>query len=150
MFSRHDDRQEKSNQIPKEILSFIDKLIAETFEIRLKSKNLELSIFGELYENEIVLIFSLLNSQDPNLNTISLFVSDDISTDSKLEKKVDHLINSSSEFFETILNSSEEQLLELYSPRWQITDLKSDNFYYKISRENIQLTIEANKLLSEE
>ena len=49
-----------------------------------------------------------------------------------------------------ILNSSEEQLLELYSPRWQITDLKSDNFYYKISRENIQLTIEANKLLSEE
>ena len=150
MFSRHDDRQEKSNQIPKEILSFIDKLIAETFEKRLKSKNLELSIFGELYENEIVLIFSLLNSQDPNLNTISLFVSDDISIDSKLEKKVDHLINSSSEFFETILNSSEEQLLELYSPRWQITDLKSDNFYYKISRENIQLTIEANKLLSEE
>lgn len=149
MFSRHTNREEKPNQIPTEILSFIDKLIEETFEKSLSQKNLDLNVYGELYENEIVLIFSLMKKHDTKLNTISLFISDDITPTTKLEKTVDSLINASSEFFETVSLSSEENLDDLYSPRWQKADSTSENFHYKISRENILLTIEANKLLDE-
>ena len=149
MFSRKDEVDNKSNPIPEKLLEFINKIIADTFEKSFSDKGLELKVFGELYDDEIVLIFSLQKKEDPNLNTISLFISDDIEANSKLEKKVDHLINSSSEFFETIIQSSETELLEIYTPRWQETDLPKDNFHYKISRENIELTIQANKLLGE-
>lgn len=149
MFSRHETREEESKQIPEELLKFINNLIHETFHKSFSEKGLSLSVYGEMYENEIVLIFSLIKSNDHNMNTISLFISDDIDKNSKLEKKVDYLINSSSEFFETICQSSDEEIVELYSPRWQKTDLTSENFFYKISRENIELTIEANKLLND-
>jgi len=149
MFSRHINREEKPSQIPTEILNFIDKLIDETFKESFSKKNLKLSVFGELYENEIVLIFSLVNSTDSSLNTISLFISDDISPTTKLEKTVDSLINSSSEFFETVTSSTKDEIDSLYSPRWQQAESPTESFYYKVSRENIALTIEANKLLEQ-
>ena len=149
MFSRFDDRVEKANPLSLELVNFIQNLIQETFEENLKNKGLDLQVYGETYDNEIVLIFSLLNSKDSTANTISLFISDDISQESKIEEKIDFLINSSSDFFETICSSTEEELVEIYSPRWQETKLSTNNFYYKISRENIILTIEANKLLGE-
>ena len=147
MFSRNNQQLKTPSPIPSEVLKSINSLINETFEKSLMNKGLELETYGEIYENEIILIFSLVQTKDKSLNTISLFISDDLTPETKIEKKINYLINSSSEFFEILTNSSTSDTNEIYSPRWQKTELEGDNFFYKISRENIKLTIEANKLL---
>lgn len=149
MFSRHNEREETANNIPPAILESIKTLIVDSFQEGLKKQGLTLDVFGELYDNEIVLIFSLEKGTESNVKTISLFISKDIETTEKLEKTVDHLVSSSSDFFEMITEKSAEDLFEIYSPRWQKSELENQNFYYKISRENINLTIEANKLLGD-
>ena len=147
MCSRNNNQLSTPSPIPSEILNSINSLINETFEKSLNNKGLELETYGELYENEIILIFSLVQTKDKSLNTISLFISDDLTPETKIEKKINYLINSSSEFFEILTSSSISDTDQIYSPRWQKTELEGDNFFYKISRENIKLTIEANKLL---
>ena len=147
MFSRNNNQKKAPSPIPSEILDTINSLINETFEKSLKNKGLELETYGELYTDEIILIFSLVQTKDKNLNTISLFISDEITPETKIEKKINYLINSSSEFFEILTSSTGLEDEQIYSPRWQLTELDDKNFFYKISRENIRLTIEANKLL---
>lgn len=147
MFSRHNERVEIANNIPSSILESIKNLVLGSFQKEFIKKGYDLEVFGELYDDEIVLIFSLENTNENSSKTLSLFISQDLDKDYKIEKKIDHLVSSSSEFFEIITTKSEEEIVDLYSPRWQESDLKKENFHYKISRENIKLTIEANKLL---
>jgi hypothetical protein len=37
-----------------------------------------------------------------------------------------------------------------YEPVWQELNYKKETYFYKVSRENIQLTLEANKLLGDD
>ena len=147
MFSRK-NHPKYSSLIPTEVLLTITKLINESFEKSFQRKKLTLESYGELYEDEIILILSL---STPSLeNTISLCISDDFTQKDDLKEKINYLVSSSSEFFEVFINSSEDEILELYSPDWKQTDLAENNFFYKISRENIKLTIAANKILAGE
>ena len=148
MFSRK-DRNEAPSLIPAEILSPIKNLLTETFSSNLEKSNYKLDLYGEIYADEIIIIFSLIDMNKSDGNTISLFISDEYDQKSNLEEKINSIVNASSEFFEIIFSSSEEKLLEIYRPNWERTDLPKNNFYYKISRENIKLTIEANKLLGQ-
>ena len=147
MFSRK-NTAEYSSLIPTEVLTTITDLINESFEKSFKERQLSLESYGELYEDEIILVLSL--STATLENTISLFISDDFTQKDNLKEKINYLVSSSSEFFEIFINSSEDEILELYSPDWKETELSTNNFFYKISRENIKLTIEANKILSGE
>tara|TARA_B100000886_G_scaffold258771_1_gene183708 strand:+ start:204 stop:650 length:447 start_codon:yes stop_codon:yes gene_type:complete len=147
MFSRKNGTT--SSTIPEQIIILINKIINDSFKTNFDSKNIYLETFGELYEDEILLIFSLLDKDDSNSNTISLFISDEIDPKTDLEKKVNELINASSEFFELLCSGTDEQLSEMYSPRWQKSTSGNEGFYFKISRENVRLTIEANKILGE-
>ena len=145
MFSRK-NHPEYSSLIPPEVLTTITDLINESFEKSFKERNLTLESYGELYEDEIILVLSL--STTTLENTISLFISDDFTQKDDLKEKINYLVSSSSEFFEIFINSSDEEIIELYSPDWKETELSKKNFFYKISRENIKLTMEANKILS--
>ena len=150
MFSRHNERAEIANNIPSTILDSIKKLVLDSFQKEFNKKGYELDVFGELYDDEIVLIFSLEKASENSSKTLSLFISQDLEKNNKIEKKIDHLVSSSSEFFEIITTKNEDEIVELYSPRWQKSDLNQENFHYKISRENIKLTLEANKILQGE
>ena len=145
MFSRK-NHPEYSSLIPTEILTTITDLINESFEKSFRERRLILESYGELYEDEIILVLSL--STATLENTISLFISDDFTQKDDLKEKINYLVSSSSEFFEIFVNSSDDEIIELYSPDWKKTELSKKNFFYKISRENIKLTIEANKILS--
>lgn len=147
MFSRK-NHPKYSSLIPNEVLTTITDLINESFGKSFKEKNLTLESYGELYEDEIILVLSLSTASLEN--TISLFISDDFTQKDDLKEKINHLVSASSEFFEIFTNSSEDEILELYSPDWKKTELSKNNFFYKISRENIKLTIEANKILAGE
>ena len=145
MFSRK-NKDAETRLVPSDVLSTITDLVNESFSQSFESKDMSLDLYGEIYSDEIVLIFSLSTKNSENM--ISLFMSDDIHQDEDLKLKIDHLVESSSEFFEILTNSSSEEINELYSPEWKKSDIGKNDFFYKISRENIKLTIEANKILS--
>ena len=145
MFSRI--KNTSPSLLPEELINAINSIINDSFGEQFSNKNLMLSSYGEMYENEIVLILSLIGHL--NDTSISLFMSDEIDEKTNLKDKIDQLVNSSSEFFEKFIHGTDEEILDMYTSDWQKADFPAADFYYKISRENIQLTIQANKLLGE-
>ena len=148
MFSRHNEAL-KGTALPEKWITDLKKVINDTYEDQLNKANLSLEIFGEIYPKELGLAFSLTDKSNIQGAAITLFTSSDLEEKTNPEDVLSQVINSSSEFFELIFNGFAENDESIYQARWEKTDLKGHNFYYRISRENIGLTILANKLLEE-
>jgi hypothetical protein len=58
-------------------------------------------------------------------------------------------LTSPGEFLERYLNLGETEMDEVYEPRWLEHDA-AQKIYVKISREDVMLTLEANRLLGED
>ena len=50
-------------------------------------------------------------------------------------------------FFDQVFASDDWSEFE---PNWQEVNYKDENYFFKLSRENVNLTLEANKLLGED
>ena len=88
--------------------------------------------------------FSIMSRATDCTDAITLMVSGDLNEKDDPKKTLDHILNSSSEFFDLIFN---DQGQDEFQPNWVKTDLKKGNFFFKITRENVELTLLANKLL---
>jgi len=145
MLSRNNE-EAKGLELPSEWLNDITEAINSTYKNLLDRKNLSLSSFGELHKGEVCLAFCLTKLNSDDSSAISLFLSLDLKENEDPKTVLDKTINQSSEFFDLILS---EQTEEIFQPNWVKSDLKENNFFFKITRENIKLTIEANKLLQD-
>ena len=143
MLSRHNE-EAKGVSLPTDWLDEVTTVINSTYESLLKQKKLTLKTYGELHKGEVCLAFCLYSMNKEDTSAISLFLSVDLKEKEDPKVVLDNTINRSSEFFDLFLSGQED---ELYQPNWVESDLAKGNFYFKITRENISLTIEANRLL---
>lgn len=106
----------------------------------------EFFVYAEVLPDELVLITSAVK-RDVLLSPITFFISVDISDQTspkKSTKILGEMMDITELFFE---ETFEDENWSDYTPLWLETFAKEQNYFYKVTRENIYLTIEANKLL---
>ncbi len=143
-FSTHEEQKEGTT-FPTNWIENISLLISETFE-ELNNKSITHQIWGELFSNELLVICSLMPTRT-NI-PITLIVSAPI-TQHKDNRHVKDILDRSIEMLglliEDFLNSNSDEYE--FTNSWQEHKNKQTTLYFKTTRENIEATLEANKLL---
>ena len=147
MFSRkNNDSQGLS--LPEEWQEQTVAMLNQNFESFCKHQNKSFDVYGELFNDEILVIVSWLdNDHQEHATPISCFLSADVFKKDESEKILQDLVELASVFFDDYFQTKDWNEFE---PNWLKTEYKKSEYYYKITRENIALSIQASKLLDED
>lgn len=144
MFSRKDSQF--LLELPKEWSESMTELLITNYAKYLENTDKTFQVFGKLYHGELVVIASLLNPKSETQIPTSYFVSIDLAEGQDYTKYLDTIVDSVADFFETYF--SDANWMD-YLDQWTEEDYKGIKFFYKINRENIELSIKAEQLLNQ-
>lgn len=134
--------------LPHEWLEEFTKTLNTVYDQKLTDENRFFDVYGEIYEKEFVVIISYIHRQDQMAAPVSLFISHDNLEDSKKFKAaLKDLVNLAGEIFDDIF--SKEDWSD-YNSNWTENKYHNSTFFYKITRENISLTLQAEALLNKD
>ncbi len=136
--------------IPQDWLESASRLLNEAYDKQLKKENFYFDVFGQIFTEELLVVVSYLSEKNEGHAPITLFLSCDkshIETEKKVKETLENYLEISGLFFDEIFSNKDWNEFE---PNWQEVEHNKEKFFYKISRENINLTLEANKLLGED
>ncbi len=146
MFSRKNYAVDEGGNIPDEWKAKVAALLNQNFKEHCETQKKSFDVFGKIYVDELVIVVSWLEDSDFNQAPISLFLSADIFEQKNTEEALKHLVDISGLFFDEFFSADN---WDGYEPNWKETSYKKNDYYYKITRENVALTMEADKLLKE-
>lgn len=148
MFSRKNSDKE-GMPVPTEWKEEFIAVLLETFKDQLPSDFHTFDAFGEIFENELLVVSCLYDSKNLNSVPVSCFISVDM--DDKIKKDPKKTLNDMMDltglFFEEYF---QDENFSDFEPNWQENTFRKQQYFFKITRENIPLTIEANKLLQDD
>lgn len=136
--------------VPLEWSEGVARLLDETYKAECEKKGNYFDVYGQVFPEELLVIISYLSEKDPGKMPITLFLSsekEDIATEEKVKETQKDFIDLAGLFFDEIFSNSE---WDEFEPEWQEVKHKNKTYLYKITRENVSLTLEANKLLGED
>lgn len=122
-------------------------LFADTYKNECKKLRKTFFAHIEIYPDEILYILSLIDPKDESIIPLSLFFSIDKSDKTELAPILEKLNESASIFFDQYFAVSEDEAIEFYQHDWSEGEFGNNTLFYRVSRENIKLTLEAEKLL---
>jgi len=134
---------DKPQIFTKNIIDDIYILLSETFSSDIENSPYQFFVYGEIFTKELLIIVSLIN-QESDIDCISCFLSCDQSL-TKNKNDIDQVINFYGKLFEDFIETNFENIE--YMPEW--TESPDPRISYRVSRENISLTLKANKLLEQ-
>lgn len=136
--------------LPQDWSESLARLLNETYATECKQNGRYFDVYGQIYPSELLLIVSYLSEKDEYIAPITLFLSSDpdqIANEEKVKETQNAFIEVAGLFFDEIFGDDE---WDKFEPGWQEVTHKHQNYWYKITRENINATLEANKLLGED
>ncbi len=104
-------------------------------------------VYGFTYPNELLIIASYVG-MDQGTIPITIFLSADINQKSDPKKLFDSLLDNIAIFFDQYFQNINNEEWDEFVYEWQEEVINRQTFYYKVTRENISLTLEAEKLLN--
>ena len=140
----------QGKSIPQDWLESLSRLLNDTYKSECKQNGRYFDVYGQIYSEELLLVISYLSEKDEYLAPITVFLSaepDQISNPDKVNDTQKNFIDLAGLFFDEIFADDEWNDFE---PTWQEVTHKNQNYFYKVSRENINATLEANRLLGDE
>lgn len=136
--------------LPQDWVESLSRLLNETYKSECKQNGRYFDVYGQAYPEEFLLVVSYLSEQDEYLAPVTLFLSSEpeqIGNEEKVKETQKNFIDLVGLFFDEIFADEEWNEFEA---SWQEVSHKNQNYFYKISRENINATIEANRLLGDD
>lgn len=136
--------------LPQDWLEGLSRLLNETYKTECTQNSRYFDVYGQVYNEELLLIVSYLSEKDEYLAPVTLFLSSDpdqIANEEKVKETQKNFIDLVGLFFDEIFSDEEWNSFE---SSWQEVTHKNQNYWYKITRENINATLEANRLLGED
>lgn len=146
-------RYETSNiaagkSLPPEWTEEFVGILTETYANQSEKDNRFFDVYGQIYDEEFVVIVSYIHHSDQMAAPISIFISHDTASDSKaLSNALKELVDLSGHIFDDIF--SKDNWNE-YIPSWTENKFKEHTFHYKITRENVSLTLQAEEILKKD
>lgn len=136
--------------LPADWAESLARLLNETYKEQCQEEDRYFDVYGQIYPEELLLVVSYLSEKAEAVAPVTLFLSCDpsqISSEQKVKDTQKHYIEVAGLFFDEIFSNTDWNEFE---PTWQEVTHNHQNYFYKISRENINHTLEANRLLGEE
>lgn len=149
MFARKASSK-NGKSIPEDWLLSLSILLNETYQEQCEKHQRTFDVYGQIYQEELLLVVSWLSEKDEYIAPVTCFLScepEQMSDEKKVKSTQLNFIDVIGIFFDEIFASDEWSEFE---PTWQEVNYKQENYFYKLSRENVRLTLEANKLLGED
>ena len=105
-----------------------------------------IDVYGERFEDEIVTVFSYVHEDDASRTPKTLFIAHPIVDDvEKMKKLLPTVLDLAATILESVLDDPE---WSDFNAQWTENPFKGLDFAYKITRENISLTLQADRILA--
>lgn len=149
MFSRL-DHESKAVLFPKDWADGLKQILLNIYGERCIKDEKTFEIFGFSYPNEVLLIISYVGL-DKFETPVTLFLSSDLTLKTATDKIMDTMFDSAGIFFDSYFatEENEDEIWDDYVLDWQDAEFGSDKIFYKVTRENVMLTMEANLILGD-
>lgn len=148
MFSRLSEDDAIGTPIESEWLEQVKDLLDEVY-LKEREKYLKnFQVYGFKYDQEMVFIISFLNNNEPHVAPSTLFLSSEpkkVKKDSYLKQVVDSAGMILDDMFSKFENESES----IFSTEWEDVEVRGEKIFFKISRENVELSIKASIMLAQ-
>lgn len=148
MFAKNPENIE-GKDIPEEWENNFIETLQLTYETECSALDRHFEVYGKLFANEVLLITSFLPNTDKPDVPVTVFISSTIDTglkDSQVKKIFNSIIDLTGHLFDDYF--SDENWSD-WSPNWLETELNKIAFSYKVTRENVALSIQASQLLNQ-
>jgi hypothetical protein len=149
MFSRL-DHDTKAVLFPKDWADGLKQILLNIYGERCIKDEKSFEVFGFSYPNEVLLIISYVGL-DKFETPVTLFLSSDLTLKTASDKIMDTMFDSAGVFFDSYFaaEENEDEIWDDYVLDWQDAEFGRDKIFYKVTRENVMLTMEANLILGD-
>lgn len=149
MFSRK-DHEIKAVLFPKEWADGLKQILLNIYGDKCIKDEKTFEIFGFSYPNEVILIISY-TGLDKFEAPLTLFLSSDLTTETETDKVMDRMFDSAGIFFDQYFatEENEDEIWDEYILDWDEAEFGNEKLFYKVTRENVALSMQADLLLGE-
>jgi hypothetical protein len=136
--------------LPSDWAEGVSRLMNDTYKSECEQNGRYFDVFGQIYPEELLLVISYLSEKDQFLAPITVFLScgpDQIANVKKVTETQKNFIDLAGLFLDEIFAN---EGWDNFEPNWQEVTHKNETYFFKISRENLNATIEANRLLGDD
>lgn len=151
MFSRL-DHEIPAVYFPKDWAEGLKQILLNIYGEKCIQNEKTFEIYGFSYPTEALLIISYVGL-DKFETPVSLFISSDLTDKTDTDKTMDNMFDSAGVFFDQYFSAEENNdsdvIWDDYVLDWEESEFSGEKLFYKVTRENIGLTMEANALLGE-
>jgi hypothetical protein len=141
------EQQAAGIELPASWRETVTELLYSTYEEQCIKSNRSFEVFGQTFPDEVFLAISLLDQNDQAAIPVTCSLSSDLSSTDKSDKIIETLIDSVGMIFDDYFSSEN---WDEFTPIWTDIEFKGIKIYYKITRENVALSLLADKLLMPE
>lgn len=149
MFSRL-DHDIPAVLFPKDWAESLKQILLNIYGDKCLKDDKTFEVYGFSYPNEFLMIVSYVGL-DKNILPLTLFVSADLTQDTKTNEIQDDVFDFVGVFFDDYFakthTTDEDEIFEEFVLDWDETEFNKKRFFFKVSRENIGLTMAADALL---
>ena len=151
MFSRL-DHEIPAVYFPKDWAEGLKQILLNIYGEKCIQNEKTFEIYGFSYPTEALLIISYVGL-DKFETPVSLFISSDLTDKTDTDKTMDNMFDSAGVFFDQYFSAEENNdsdvIWDDYVLDWEESEFSGEKLFYKVTRESISLTMEANALLGE-
>lgn len=140
---------EDGTLLPREWTTQMGDLLNGTYAQECQKREGVFDVYGQAFTDELLVIVSFISVKNQAQAPVTCFLSSDamsLTTPQELKKTQELFIEIAGQFFDEIFANDN---WDEWEPHWQEVEYLGTTYHYKISRENIALTTEADKLLRE-
>lgn len=151
MFSRL-DHEIPAVYFPKDWAEGLKQILLNIYGDKCIQNEKTFEIYGFSYPTEALLIISYVGL-DKFETPVSLFISSDLTDKTDTDKTMDNMFDSAGvfldQYFSAEENNDSDVIWDDYVLDWEESEFSGEKLFYKVTRESISLTMEANALLGE-
>lgn len=149
MFSRL-DHDIKAVLFPKEWADGLKQILLNIYGDKCLKDEKTFEVFGFSYPNEVLLVISYVGLDKFETPT-TLFLSSDLNEKTDADKVMDRMFDGAGIFFDQFFahEDTEDEIWDEYILDWDEAEFGNEKFFYRVTRENVGLTMQADMLLGE-
>jgi len=132
--------------LPQQWREKVESVLYNVYQKQCDANHKSFQVYALTYPNELLLTASYLSPDHLEIAPVTYIISMDLKDKEDPQKYIDNLIDSIGVFFDTYFADSD---WNDYQANWEEAEYKKLKFYYKISRENMALSIQAEQLLNQ-
>jgi hypothetical protein len=137
--------QDQAQSLPAQWLFDAKKVLNESYRTQCEKEGYAFDINGMHFEKELVVAISYYHPVRLEAIPLTCTLSMEVTPAANAVQKLSFMVDAASIFFDSYFSDED---WDGHSAYWQEATHKKDKFYYQITRENIALTMEADRILA--